>query len=122
MPVCLTCGHQFTLYYTKGTPILTSHLFIEECWCGGYVISRDLISEIHNKNKSLRKTMHLFQLDGKLDQSQEQEMINYAIVQGLLEDNNLRYYIGVQKRQRPIQYLMKIVEYVLEGIKKNERA
>lgn len=118
MPICLTCKHQFTLYYGDEHPanfsLLTSHLFIEECWCGGYVISRDLISEIHNKNKSLRKTMHLFQLDGKLDQSQEQEMINYAIVQSLLEDNNIRYYISVQKRQRPVQYLMKIIEYVLK--------
>jgi hypothetical protein len=112
MPICLTCGHQFTLYMDQNTP----EFFIEECWCGGYLISRNLIRDILNAQKSLNKTLHLLQLVNKLDKNQEQEMINYAITKKLLDEKlQLRVYLNRNKKiYNPLEFLIKIVEYVLE--------
>lgn len=105
---CLTCGH------------ITSHseyLFqIEECWCGGHLITNYLWKKIISKEKSLRCNLHLFNLDNKLDRTQEQDMINYAIAKQLLrEEAFLRIYLTCEKhiKENPLIFLIKIIDYVL---------
>jgi hypothetical protein len=109
MPLCLNCGHSICFY----TDNPDDH-FIEECWCGGYIIERGLISDIIRKDKSLRKTMRLFNLDGRLGRDEERLMINYAITSALLENVTFFKYIRAKKRNGR-EYLMKIVKYVLEN-------
>jgi hypothetical protein len=112
MPLCLTCGYHITLYLDKNTP----EFFIEECWCGGYLIDRNLIKKIIDAKKSLYKSLHLFRLDNRLEKDQEQTMVNYAIVKKLLDENlQLRAYLNRDKKiHDPLGFLIKIVEYVLE--------
>ena len=104
---CKKCGQ--SIY--GGQPF-----FIEECWCGGYLIDRDLILKIINKEKHLWRSFYLFGLNGKLERKQEQEMINYGIAKQLLEDENLqlRTYLNRDKKiHDPLRFLIKIVDYVL---------
>ena len=109
MPLCLNCGYNICFY----TDNPDDH-FIEECWCGGYIIERDLISDIIRKDKSLRKTMELFNLDNRLGEGEEGLMVDYAITSALLENVTLNKYLQT-KKQNGIEYLMKIVKYVLEN-------
>ena len=109
MPLCLSCRHSTCLY--ADDPDVH---FIEECWCGGYIIKRGLISDIIRRNISLRKTMRLLKLDEKLPKDEERSMVNYAIVSALLDDVSLNKYLKT-KKQNKIEYLMKIVKYVLEN-------
>jgi len=109
MPLCLSCRHSICLY----TDDPDAH-FIEECWCGGYIIKRGLISDIIRRNISLRKTMRFLYLDGKLTKDEERSMVDYAIVSQLLDDVFLNKYLKT-KKQNETEYLMKIVRYVLEN-------
>ena len=106
--ICSTCGHT--------TPHAEDLFQIEECWCGGYLITNYLWGKIISKEKSLRNTLHLFNLDNKLSQVTEQQMVNYAIVEQLLrEEAFLKGYLVCEKhiRENPQTFLMKIVDYVL---------
>lgn len=103
MPICLSCGYDICLY----TDDPDSH-FIEECWCGGYVIDRDLISEIITTEKSLRRTMALLQLN----RPDDRPMINYAVVFALLDDAHIKQY-AQSKGGNIVDYLNKIVHWVL---------
>lgn len=112
MPLCLNCGHNICFY----TDNPDDH-FIEECWCGGYIIERDLISDIIKKDKSLRKTMRLLNLDNRLGGNEEKLMVDYAIASALLGNVTLNKYLRT-KKQNGIEYLMKIVKYTLEKTRK----
>lgn len=110
MPLCLTCRHSITLYSDN-----PNQFFIQDCWCGGYLIDRDLIRDIIYKEKSLWKSFYYFGLNGKLERDKEQQMINYAITKQLLDENlQLRVYFNRDKKiHNPFKFLMKIVDYVL---------
>jgi hypothetical protein len=112
MPLCLNCGYNICFY----TDDPDAH-FIEECWCGGYIVERDLISDIIRKDKSLRKTMRLLNLDNRLGKDEERLMVDYAITSALLENVTLNKYLQT-KSKNGTEYLMKIVKYTLENTRK----
>lgn len=105
MPICLNCGYKISFY----TDNFDEH-FIEECWCGGYVIDRDLISSIVKKNKSLYRTLTLIKLNNKLSYGEEQQMLTYATCQALKNDPEIMKFV----RDRGNDFLYKITSFVLK--------
>jgi hypothetical protein len=109
MPICLNCKHQFPFYQRK----TDWSFFIEECWCGGYIIDRDLIQLIINSNKSLNETLSLIGLKSRLASDQERTMITYAIFSKLSKNEELMEYTLKHHEVDPINYLLNVIDFVL---------
>ena len=112
--ICLTCKHDIT-FYTKGEPG-DKEFFIEECWCGGYLIDRRLIGKIINYNKIFHK---LYKEMGK-NIKENRERINNSIVNWIMEEEEglyLRIYLGNHKNiKNPEKYFLNIVNYVISSL------
>lgn len=99
-PLCLTCKHDITLYGDQT-------FFIEDCWCGGYIISRNLINSILEEKKQLEeiiKILNAFYLS-------KEEYISKK----LLKDLQLKVYLIRDKHiKRPEKFMIEVVKEVLK--------